>query len=102
MKKPTKKEIEILRDFFSKKRTKVSTEQQTALLPIYNKLHPEKMYKHNQCASCWREIIGKLAVAFNDSEKVLVKKPQQEIKSNIKKANRRRKTTNTAKKPSKK
>ncbi len=102
MRKPTKAEIEILKDFFSEKRTKVTTEQQTALLPIYNNLHPEKMYKHNQCSSCWREIIGKLAVAFNDSEKLLVKKPQKEIKSNIKKANRRRKTTNTAKKPSKK
>jgi len=91
MGKLTKTEIEILKDFFSEKRTQVTTNQQTDLLPIYNKLHPEKMYKHNQCSSCWREIINKLATAYNETEKVLVKKPAKEIKQNIKKANRRRK-----------
>ena len=92
MNKLTKEEIKIIADFMSERRTSISVEQQTLLLPIYNRLHPERTYQHTQCASCWREMIGKIAMAYNEQEKVLVKKSTKEIKQNVKKANRRRKS----------
>jgi hypothetical protein len=92
MYKLTKEEIKIIADFMSERRTSISVEQQALLLPIYNRLHPERMYQHTQCASCWREMIGQLAKAYNEEEKILVKKSTKAIKQNIKKANRRRKS----------